>query len=839
MSAHPSGLPADHRLAPDSAHPQWPAELRAWRAQYRDPTEAARLGQQLAAEGRSADERLAGCCHEAFALARVGRFVESEQALCAAAALAEAAPAGTALEALIDLRNVSAQRLRRHKAPAQAIALLEQNLAIEVPAPPSASPARDAITAYRRCLSHTLAGMSNMDLGRLDDSLRHFLMARHEAEHSRDPALLASASGNLSGIQADLMNLDDATALADEAITATEQAGLVGRISWYTAHYNRCHIALAAGDGACARAHALAMAEQAAGVPADKRARYEMLWAKAAVASGDLPDAARLLARSRRRWAGTDDLQLEWSLARAMLDNRAGQRLQQAGRGAKARLRFRWARQHCDAARELTTSGGEEVLPLDRMQLFEQGSLACEALGDAGAALVYARLAFAQYELLGGRSARARRITEESRLALQLERRSREEAVRRRQAAEEEQRRLAELNTALEQANQAKARFLAAASHDLRQPMHALALQSANLRAALNGPQGIAAASAAAQRLEDSVLALSAMFDALLDISMIESGGLVAHRRAVTLRGLLLRLVDDHQAQADARGLRLALRLPASATAVAVDTDPALLETMLRNLLSNALKYTRAGGVMLALRRRHGAPGQWRLQVIDTGIGIDPAWQQQVFDDFVQIDNPQRQRSQGLGLGLSIVRRLAVLLAHPLRLRSVPGRGTCFSLGLQEAAVGEPGPGAAEPAPGPVGRSGALRGRRVAVVEDDPDARQALVDLLTAWQLDTVAADDAEALQQALARAATAGEPPIEALITDLRLPGPQDGLALAGALRAQAGDAALPVLVLTADLSRPPAPEVDWLVKPAAAQALWAWLQRQLGGGGEGPGSG
>lgn len=828
MSAHPSGPRADRRLAPASPHPEWPLELRAWRAQYRDPPEAASLGRQLVAEGRSADECLAGWCHEAFALARLSQFAASEQAISAAAALAEAQPAGTALEALIDLRNVTAQRLRRHKAPAQAIALLEQNLAIEAPALPSASPARDAIAAYRRCLSHTLAGMATMDLGRLDDTLRHFLMARHEAEHSRDPALLASASGNLSGIQADLMNLDDAAVLAAEAITATEQAGLVGRIIWHTARYNRCHIALAAGDGAGARAHALAMAEQAAGVPDDKRARYEMLWAKAAVACGDLPDAARLLVRSRRRWAGTDELLLEWSLARAMLDNRAGQRLQQAGREAKARLRFQRARQHCDAVRELTTSGGEEALPLDRMQLFEQGSLACEALGDAGAALVYARRAFAQYELLAGRSARARRITEESRLALQLERRSREEAVRRRQAAEEEQRRLAELNTALQQANQAKARFLAAASHDLRQPMHALALQSANLRAALNGPQGIAAASAAAQRLEDSVLALSAMFDALLDISMIESGGLATHRRAVTLRGLLLRLVEDHQAQADARGLRLALRLPASAAAVAVDTDPALLETMLRNLLSNALKYTRAGGVMLALRRRHGAAGQWRLQVIDTGI--DPAWQQQVFDDFVQIDNPQRQRSQGLGLGLAIVRRLAALLGHPLRLRSVPGRGTCVSLGLQEATGGDAGPGAAEPAPEAVGALGALRGRRVAVVEDDPDARRALVDLLTAWQIDTVAAGDAEALQQALARAGTAGEPPVEALITDLRLPGPQDGLALAGALRAQARDAALPVLVLTADLLRPPAPEVDWLVKPAAAQALWAWLHQHLG---------
>jgi signal transduction histidine kinase len=788
--------------------------LRAWQAQYRDPREAAALGQQLATTGTSPAARAIGICHRAFALVRLGDLAGGEQAMPAAWALArETDDAG----ALSDCRNVQALLWRRRKQPGPALDLVQLNLA-----PPTGT--ADALAAYRRCVGHTLAAMSASDLGHLDDALRHHLMALDEAQRSGDAALLANASGNLSGVQADLMNLDDAATLADEAIAAAEQAGLKGQFIWLTASHNRCYTALSAGDVTRARLAAQAMRAHASSVPLAKRARYELMWARAAVATGDLVDAARLLAQSRRRWASDDDLLLEWSLVRAALDNEAGRRAHEAGLAAKARARRARARAVCDAAREHTTSGGVEALPLDRMHLFEQGSLACEALGDTGTALAYARQAFAQYEKLAGRSARARRVTEEARLALQLERRSHEEAVRRRQSAEDEQRRLAVLNAALHEANLAKTRFLAAASHDLRQPMHALALQSASLRAALGAPEQ-AAVAAIAERLQHSVLALSAMFDALLDVSLIESGGLATHRRPVSLRALLLRLAEELQPQAEGRGLRLVLRLPPTAASLQVDTDPALLETMLRNLLANALKYTQRGGVMLALRRRHRHPGQWLLQVVDTGVGIEATWQQKVFEDFVQVGNPERQRSLGLGLGLAIVRRLAALLAHPLALRSQPGRGTCVSLQLGEVAdsarmpAAEVGPAAQRP----------LSGWRVAVVEDDPDALQALVDLLQSWQIETVSADRAVALLQALDTTDGAPAPSIDALITDLRLPGDQDGLALSQTLRSQARFKELPVLVVTADLVRRPPPQVDWLVKPVDAGAVHEWLLRRL----------
>ena len=792
--------------------------LRAWQAQYRNLREAAAWGGQLAAEGSSPAWRAIGGCHQAYALVRLGELAGGERAAIDARALAEAAgDAG----ALIDCRNVQALLLRRRQQPRDALAVLQHNLAPGLAADPAAGAFPDA---YRRCVSNTLAALSYSELARLDEGLRHYLIARDEAERSGDAALLANASANLSGAQADLMNLDDAAPLADEAIEAAERAGLRGELIWLTASFNRCYIALSAGDTVRAQEIALGMRATASAVPSAKQARYALLWAKAAVASGDLLDAARLLARSRRRWASGDDLLLEWSVARAALDNAAGRRAGDGGRPAKALLRHVRARAVCDAACGLTTSGGEEALPLDRMHLFEQGSLACEALGDPGAALAYARRAFAQYEQVAGRSARARRVTEEAHLALQLERRSREEAVRRRQAAEEEKRRLTELNAALLQANQAKTRFLAAASHDLRQPMHALMLQSANLRAALNDPDRTAAP-LIADRLQHSVQALSGMFDALLDISLVESGSMPTHRGPVAPRGLLLRLVEELQPQAEQQGLRLVLRLPPGSASLRLDTDAALLETMLRNLLANALKYTPRGGVMLALRRHHRQPGQWRVQVIDTGLGIDPAWQQKVFEDFVQVHNPGRQRSLGLGLGLAIVRRLATLLAHPLSLRSQPGRGTCVSLQLTEAQLptGAAAPDTQAPVPLP------MAGGRVAIVEDDPDALQAMVDLLHGWQIQTLAADRAEVLLQALAGSDGRPGPAIDALITDLRLPGALDGLALVQALRSQTRFSGLPALVVTADLARPRSPLVDWLGKPVGAQALNDWLQRHL----------
>ncbi len=140
------------------------------------------------------------------------------------------------------------------------------------------------------------------------------------------------------------MNLEDAATLAEEAVEAAEQAGLRGQFIWLTANHNRCYIALSAGDGIRVRAIAQGMREHAAAVPTAKRARYELMWAKAAVATDELVDSARLLSQSRRRWAHDDDLLLEWSVVRATFDNRAGRQAREQELPAKAAPRFARAR---------------------------------------------------------------------------------------------------------------------------------------------------------------------------------------------------------------------------------------------------------------------------------------------------------------------------------------------------------------------------------------------------------------------------------------------------------------------------------------------------------------
>ena len=206
-----------------------------------------------------------------------------------------------------------------------------------------------------------------------------------------------------------------------------------------------------------------------------------------------------------------------------------------------------------------------------------------------------------------------------------------------------------------EQASQAKSRFLAAASHDLRQPVHALSL--------FVGALGQRPLDGESRRLvghvQGAVDSMGTMFNALLDVSQLDAGMVPVNPRVLALRPLLQRIADDEGALAQRKGLRLRLNAPE----LAVRCDPVLLERVLRNLVSNAVHYTDRGGVLLSARVRGGAV---RVRVQDTGIGIAPQRQAEVFQEFVQLHNPERDRAKGLGLGLAIVRRLVDLLDVPL-----------------------------------------------------------------------------------------------------------------------------------------------------------------------------
>ncbi len=370
---------------------------------------------------------------------------------------------------------------------------------------------------------------------------------------------------------------------------------------------------------------------------------------------------------------------------------------------------------------------------------------------------------------------------------------------------------LREATALAERASAAKTRFLSAASHDLRQPLQTLTLlQGLLARGVTEGEPAQLVA-----MLEPTLAAMSGMLNTLLDINQIDDGTMQAAPVDFALGPLLERLAREFGYLAEARGLALRA-VPCS---LAIRSDPHMLEQVLRNLLSNALKYTCAGRVLLGCRRQGK---KLRIEIWDTGVGIAEHELGVILEEFHQLDNAARQREKGLGLGLSIVRRFADALGHRLTVRSRPGHGSVFAIAIPLASLTtEPERAAAAPI--------ARRTGTILVVEDDPDLRALLVRMLEAEGHHCLAAADGDA---ALALDALRGLRP-DLLLTDHNLPGALDGPHLAGALRARFGEA-LPVVILTGEVTMTALREFarlecELLHKPVKAHDLIAVLQRML----------
>ncbi len=338
-----------------------------------------------------------------------------------------------------------------------------------------------------------------------------------------------------------------------------------------------------------------------------------------------------------------------------------------------------------------------------------------------------------------------------------------------------------------ERANLDKSRFLAAASHDLRQPMHALNLWVSNLRVALErNDRG--SATKAAETIEEACKSMSASFNAILDLSKLEARGVRPEIVDVHLSQLLQQVYAEIEPLARQKGLELRLR-PSKRAPTYARSDLVLLSRCLRNLMSNAVKYTETGGVVLGEILRGD---QIEIAVCDTGAGIAPRYQQDIFAEFFQIGNGQRAERQGMGLGLAIVRRsVDVLAGHRLDLFSREGRGSRFSIILPRAPALEQVPLALEHTP----RSERIPGSYVAVVDDEANVLQGLVQLLTNWGCIVEGARSGAEVMRALNQ----NERLPDLLITDLRLANGETGLDVIGLLR-QNLSASIPVLVLTGD---------------------------------------
>lgn len=371
------------------------------------------------------------------------------------------------------------------------------------------------------------------------------------------------------------------------------------------------------------------------------------------------------------------------------------------------------------------------------------------------------------------------------------------------------EKKVAERTRALAEADAAKTRFLAAASHDLRQPLHALNLLVAQLREETDDTRR----RRAAERIESALADINTLFDGLLDLSRLEAGTVRCEPRSVVLAPLLQRVHDAYAADAAAKGVRLNVICPD----VRVHTDPQLLERVLLNLVGNAVRYTPHGGVLLAVR--WARDDEIRVQIRDSGVGIEPAQQERVFDEYVQLGSRPRLGGEGLGLGLAIVKRLARLLAHPLSLRSAPGRGTCFELRVPRAQAEVP------PEAPPVATPRSANdwsGQCVLTLDDDERIQFGMAGLLQTWGCRVVCA---ETVPQAIER--LAGTAPA-LVIADLHLGAGELGSIAVARLREHFGDPTLPALLVSGDVGHPSrelakAAGLHLLEKPVQPMALRA----------------
>ena len=361
-------------------------------------------------------------------------------------------------------------------------------------------------------------------------------------------------------------------------------------------------------------------------------------------------------------------------------------------------------------------------------------------------------------------------------------------------------------------ANLAKSKFLAAASHDLRQPIHAQGLFLEILaREELSARQHDAVANARA-----TWQASAEMLDALLDFSRIEAGVVEPQTRPFHLQPMLKKIEDELAPQADAKGLIYRSR----ETHAAVLSDPVLVELIVRNLVSNAIRYTKRGGILVACRRRGD---DIRLEVWDTGIGIDASQHREIFLEFHQLGNPERDRRKGLGLGLPIAQGLARALDHNLSLASRPGHGSVFRLTMPASRVAV----VAGEEIGAVSATMRVLNVRVLIIDDEAAVRSGMTQLLRQWGCEC---DATESIEEALALSRT--HPP-DLIVSDYRLREQRTGAEAIATLRAALGSH-LPAVLITGDtapqrLREARAVGVPLLHKPVSPAQLFRGLMSAL----------
>ncbi|MBK7614618.1 MAG: response regulator [Burkholderiales bacterium] len=364
--------------------------------------------------------------------------------------------------------------------------------------------------------------------------------------------------------------------------------------------------------------------------------------------------------------------------------------------------------------------------------------------------------------------------------------------------------------------DQDKSRFLANASHDLRQPVHALGLFAVSLQRRL----AHSADEPLARNLVRAVDGLERSFNAMLDISKLDAGALSPKLETFAVRDMFRRLHMQYAGQAEFAGLGLRFT-PAGKT---VSSDPQLLERIVGNLIQNAIKYTAHGGIAVVARNHAGGVN---VEVWDTGPGIAPAELPRIFGEFYQVGRGERDRAHGLGMGLAIVKRLAALLGHRLEVASVVGKGTVFRIGVPAGGL----PGIDETLSAHDTQPMVwLTTQTILVVDDEEAIREGLLMLLQEWGFQAMTAANAQQAEQAV----TALEGRVDLVLSDLHLGGGPDGVEVIANVRRLCGRD-IPAILVTGDTAHGQDPQVlggndPVLFKPVQPRRLFDALREALG---------
>jgi signal transduction histidine kinase/CheY-like chemotaxis protein len=373
---------------------------------------------------------------------------------------------------------------------------------------------------------------------------------------------------------------------------------------------------------------------------------------------------------------------------------------------------------------------------------------------------------------------------------------------------------LREQKTHAEQANRAKTQFLASASHDLRQPVHALALFASALKYEVGSAKG----QDIMQHLAKSIESIDELLSSLLDISKLDAGVVKVNAADFRLQPIFNQMRSEFEAQAE----RLNLRFRVRNSACAVRSDPVLLTNVIRNLVSNALRYTRHGGVLLTCRQR--GRHVW-IEVWDTGIGIPAAEQKRIFNEFYQLNNPERDRGKGLGLGLAICQRLCALLNHEVTLYSRVDRGSLFRIKVPAARALPRSSIEAKPTDERL-----LQQKTILVIDDEKEILNAMSAILKAWKCGVITAGSAA---EAAHVVATAPIPP-DLIVCDYRLRDQEIGTTAIQAVQ-QVLRRPVPAIIMTGDTDPERIREAQasghvLLHKPVKPAQFYATLQNLLG---------